>query len=110
MPFSLQCTNSGCHQLMEPYIDKKTDKVYCSVCEGELNVTYFAKVQMKSMKQFKPKKMSFAVTCQNCKDKDQPKVVDNNIVCPSCNKIHSHLSEPFKLMLIESLKTVNKDI
>lgn len=112
MPFSTFCTNKGCGKQMEPYLDPKTDKVYCSLCDKELpNMTYFAKVQMKSLKQYKQKQaVVFGVKCQSCGKEAQPKVVGDDIVCPSCNKAHEHLSEPFKIMLRDKLKTVNKDV
>lgn len=114
MAFSTQCMTKGCGKQMEPYIDPKTDKVYCSECDGEItNLTYFAKQQMKSSKQYKAKAaVSFAVKCKNCNKEERPKLVGKNkdIVCPSCNKEHQHLSEPFKIMLREKLKTVAQDV
>lgn len=112
MPFMMNCTNKGCCKQMEPYIDPKDDKVYCAECNKELsNITYFAKVQLKSLKQFKQKKaVSFAVKCRNCGKEERPKVVKEDIVCPACNKAHTHLSEPFKIMLREKLKTAGQDL
>lgn len=112
MSFMTNCTNKGCYKQMEPYIDPKTDKVYCSECDQEMtNITYFAKVQLKSLRQFKSKKVvSFAVKCVHCGKEERPKVVKEDIVCPSCNKIHTHLSEPFKIMLREKLKTASQDL
>lgn len=112
MPFSLVCTNRGCGKQMEPYLDPKDDKVYCSICNQEiLNVTYFAKVQMKTLKQFKPKlTTSFAVKCAKCGKEARPKIVNDDIVCSGCNKIMDNLSIPFKNMLKEKLKTVDKDV
>ena len=108
----MPCTNKGCGKQMEPYIDPKDDKVYCSVCDKELaNITYFAKVQLKSLKQFRPKKViPFAVKCKSCGAEEQPKLFNNDILCPICNKQHTHLSEPFKIMLREKLKTTGKDV
>lgn len=112
MPFMMSCSNKGCGKQMEPYIDSKDDKVYCAECDKEIsNITYFAKVQLKSLKQFKQKKaVSFAVKCRNCGKEERPKVVDKDIVCPSCSKPHVHLSEPFKIMLREKLKTAGQDL
>ena len=112
MAFSTSCTNKGCGKQMEPYIDPKDDKVYCSECDKELvNITYFAKVQLKSLKQYRQKKgMAFGVKCQNCGKEDRPKIVGDDVVCPSCKKPHAHLSEPFKIMLKEKLKTVGQDV
>lgn len=112
MPFSLPCTNKGCSKLQEPYIDPKTDKVFCSLCEREIiNVTHFAKVQMKTLKQYKPKNTtSFSIKCQKCGKDDRPKLIGEDIVCASCKKPLDHLSEPFKIMLKEKLKTVGQDV
>lgn len=112
MAFSMQCVHKGCADHMDPYIDPKEDKVYCSSCNRELtNVTYFTKVQLKNLKQFKPKTVvSFAVKCNNCGKEDRPKVVKDDIVCKSCNKAITNLSQPFKLMLKENLKNVDKDV
>ncbi len=112
MAFSIICTNKGCGDHMEPYIDKDTDKVYCSSCDNELfHVTHFAKIQMKSMKQFKQKKtISFAIKCKFCGKEDRPVIVLDKIVCPSCKTEHSHLSEAFKYMLKGNLKKVSQDV
>lgn len=112
MPFATSCSNKGCGKHMEPYIDPKDDKVYCSACDKELsNITYFTKMQMKSNKQYKPKNtVSFMVKCSKCNKEDRPKLVNKDIVCPNCNKPHDHLSEPFKIMLREKLKTAGQDV
>jgi len=110
--FSMPCSNKGCGKLQEPYLDPKTDKVFCSLCDGEIsNITHFAKMQMKTLKQYKQKKtVSFAVKCPKCGKEDRPKVIANDIICANCNKPMDHLSEPFKIMLKEKLKTVNQDV
>lgn len=98
--------------MQEPYIDPKTDKVYCSLCDKEIvNVTYFTKVQMKSLKQFKQKTtISFGVKCDKCGKEDRPKLINDNVVCSSCNKPLDKLSVPFINMLKKELKTVGKDV
>lgn len=111
----MNCTNKGCGKHMEPYIDPKTDKVYCAQCDGELtNLTYFAKMQMKGSKQYKQKNaLSFMVKCTKCGKEDRPKLIGKDpqdVVCPHCRKSHDHLSEPFKIMLREKLKTVAQDV
>jgi len=112
MPFSLTCTNKGCGSFMQPYIDPKTDKVYCSTCDQELpNITYFVKIQLKTSKQYKPKSpTSFSIKCQSCGKEARPQLVENEIVCPECKKVHANLSEPFKIMLRDKLKTAGQDI
>ena len=120
MPISAICNNTyiddkkkvrKCGQI-EPYMDPKTEKVYCPLCNNEIDgITYFMKTTMKSLKQFRQKQtVPFGVKCQNCNKEAQPKVVGDDIVCPSCGKKHEHLSEPFKLMLKDKLKTTNKDV
>jgi Zn finger protein HypA/HybF involved in hydrogenase expression len=112
MAFSTFCTNKGCGKIQEPYIDPKDDKVYCSHCDGELtNITHFVKVQMKSMKQYKPKSAKpFAVKCEVCGKEEQPVVLKDNVVCGACHGPLKALSPIFKNMLKEKLRTVNKDV
>jgi ribosomal protein L34E len=108
----MPCNNKGCGKVQEPYIDPKDDKVYCSICNKEItNVTYFTKVQMKNLKQYKKKvPISFAVKCDKCGKQDRPLLLNDDIVCSSCRKSLDNLSIPFKNMLKEKLKTVDKDI
>ena len=112
MPFSLSCTNKGCGKTQEPYLDPKDDKVYCSLCDREItNISYFAKVQMKSLKQFRQKKtVSFSIKCNNCGKEDRPKLLQDDVICSGCSKPLNNLSLPFKNMLKEKLKNVDKDI
>jgi predicted Zn-ribbon and HTH transcriptional regulator len=112
MPFLMLCPNKGCGANIEPYLDPSDNKVYCSSCDKEIpNVTHFVKTQMKSLKQFKPKKtVSFGVKCQKCFKEDRPKIINKDIACPHCKSIHSHLSEPFKIMLKDKLKTAGEEL
>ncbi|HEY5267792.1 MAG TPA: hypothetical protein VII94_01505 [Candidatus Saccharimonadales bacterium] len=97
---------------MEPYMDPKTEQVFCSLCNKEMpGITHFNKVTLKNLRQYKQKVTdTFVTKCQNCNKEAQPKVMGDDIVCPHCNKSHSHLSEPFKLMLKDKLKTTKQDI
>lgn len=108
----MNCPHKGCHQYMDPYIDPKTDKVYCASCDNELtNITHFAKMQMKSSKQYKTKQTkSFSIKCTFCSKEDRPIIIKDEIVCCSCKKPFSNLSQPFKIMLKEQLKTADKDV
>jgi hypothetical protein len=112
MAFTMACSNKGCGKFQEPYYDPKTDKVYCSECDREIiNVSSFTKNQMKSSKQYKKKSAtSFAVKCTKCGKEDRPILINNNVLCSSCKKPLDNLSEPFKNMLKEKLKTVNNDV
>jgi len=106
MAFSITCTNKGCCKIQEPYIDPLTNKIYCSLCDKEIeNITIFVKNQMKLSKQFKQKvKVSFCIKCEKCKKESRPKIVNDDIVCPNCNNILDNLSLPFKNMLKDQLK------
>ncbi len=112
MAFSTFCTTKGCGKIQEPYIDPKENKVYCSLCDGEItNLTHFVKVQMKSNKQYKQKKaVPFATKCVKCGAEERPKVVKNDVVCGSCQKPMDNLSPIFKNMLKEKLKTTDHDV
>src|SRR5579864_8048312 len=112
MPFSMPCVHKGCGKIMEPYLDPTTDKVYCSLCDKELpHITYFVKVQMKQLKQFRQKQPKpFAVKCQRCGKEDRPKLSGNDILCAACGKPLDHLSEPFKIMLRDKLRTTDRDV
>jgi Zn finger protein HypA/HybF involved in hydrogenase expression len=118
MPVSVICNNSykdgkkdkKCGET-EPYMDPKTEKAYCPKCNKEVAINHFQKTTMKTLKQFKEKSTdTFNVKCQNCGKEATPQKLNEEIVCPHCKKIHQHLSEPFKIMLREQLKTVNKEL
>src|ERR1035437_2231591 len=115
MALSLNCDNSYVDSagktkkcgVMQPYIDPKTEKVYCSTCNAEiLNVSHFAKTTLKTLKQYKQKSTAtFSITCKNCGHEAQPQIIDDkDVVCPKCKKEHSQLTEPFKLMLKQCIK------
>jgi hypothetical protein len=113
MAFSIQCTNFGCRKIQEPYIDLVDDKIYCSLCEKELlNITPFIKNQMKMNKQYRKKQPKpFGVKCPRCGKDDRPKLMINgDIICRGCDKPLDHLSEPFKIMLRDKLRTTDNDV
>lgn len=112
MAFSTFCTNKGCGKVQEPYLDPQTNKIHCSMCDGEIvNITQFVKTQMKSNKQYKQKQAKpFAVKCAKCNREERPKIVSDDIVCGICSKPLDNLSPIFKNMLKEKLKTVDKDL
>lgn len=112
MAFSTQCTNKGCGKIQEPYIDPQSDKVYCSICDGEIsNLTHFVKIQMKTTKQFRQKKsVPFAVKCLKCNAQERPKIVNDEVICSACKQQMTNISPIYKNMLKEALKTVDKDV
>ena len=112
MAFSIVCTNKGCGKLQAPYLDKDEDKVYCSECKLEItNITSFIKNQMRMNKQYRQKeRKSFAVKCESCKAEERPKLVNDEIICGSCNKKLDKLSPSFIAMLKQRLKKVDQDV
>lgn len=112
MAFTTSCTNKECRKTQEPYLDPKDDKVYCSKCDKEIsNITYFTKVQMKSLKQFKQKVIaSFSVKCLKCGKESQPKLFNKEVICGICGEsLNNSLSSTFLNMLKEELKNI-KDL
>ena len=111
MPFSMQCNNKGCAQIQNPYLDPKTDKVYCSLCDKEITTaTYFAKAQMKASKQYKEKSgKSFSVKCTNCNAEDRPVADKDKYFCSSCKK-ELNITDTFKLILKKFLPSADKGI
>ena len=120
MAISLNCANTYIDAngktkkcgMMEPYMDSKTEKVFCSTCFSEIpNVSHFTKMTMKSLKQYKQKSTAtFCVKCKNCGTDDQPILANNDVVCPSCKKPHTHLTPTFKMMLKQELAKANQDV
>ena len=84
MGFTIQCDNKGCMKMQEPEVDTKDNKdpnkwdVLCAECHLPIqSVTYFAKVQMKSMGQIrraKPQQQAFVVKCGTCLKEGKPKL------------------------------------
>lgn len=102
MPYKTFCLK--CKAESEPFLDKDTDKVFCSKCEEEFAASHFVKIQLKTLKQFKPKNTkSFTVICSNCKAKDRPNLISGKLFCPKCKKEYNNLSEPYKYMLLQFL-------
>lgn len=110
MPFSIQCSNKGCGQIQNPTLDKTTDKVYCSICDKEIqNVTIFAKMQMKSLGQFKKSKQkSFSVKCSKCSVEDRPVKENLQYYCKSC-KQELNIPKSFQLILDKFLSGSDKE-
>ena len=108
----MPCTNKGCGKTMSPILDVNSNEVICSDCQREItNVSSFAKAQMKSLGQVKKdSKKSFAVKCISCGKETRPIELNNDLVCGSCKKPLSNISEPFKQMLRANLKNADKEV
>jgi Zn finger protein HypA/HybF involved in hydrogenase expression len=112
MPFNTNCTNKGCGEYQEPYLDLNDNKVYCSKCDGEiLNISQFTKNKMKSFNQIKKdKKEAFSIKCSVCSRTAQPNIVDEKIICGVCKKELTNITEHFKILLKQNLLKSRKDV
>jgi len=115
MGFLIQCDNKTCREFQEPALDKDTDKVHCSKCNGVIeHVSIFAKRQMRAMGQIKKEsvpKQAFAVKCaaEGCEKIQCPKLVEEEgkktkLLCPVCEVEHTQLSAPYAQTVIAFLK------
>ena len=111
MPFQMPCPHKECAKMQEPYIDPKTEEVYCGICDQKITVNHFQKIQLKTLKQYRvKKKVSFAVKCPKCNKEERPISTEDDIVCGSCHAPLDHLSDTFKRMLKMQLKKVDKEL
>ena len=113
MGFLIQCDNKECREFQEPVLDKETDDVHCSKCDGTIDhVSIFAKRQMRAMGQIKKEsvpKQAFSVKCTSCEKIMCPKLLEEEgkktqLLCPSCGEEHSQLSAPYAQTVIAFLK------
>lgn len=87
MAFQLQCHNRECMKLCDGLLDPKTDKVHCSECDAEINVTIFVKNQLKMTKNLRTAKKtqeSYSVKCQVCEMTARPVLRNNMCTCSKC--------------------------
>ena len=107
MPFRTFCSNKECREEMQPEIDKKTKKVFCTECDKEIDsVDDFMKRQLISMGQVrrvKKESNSFSVKCEKCENMVKPVLgKDRQIICPDSKcgfNMTNSLSAPFVQML-----------
>ncbi len=109
MPFYICCDNKGCYETTEALLNTKTNEVHCRKC-GEIikNITYFTKVQLKSMGQVMKntgEKAAFAAVCYKCGKKNTPKLSKQaRLLCAECgeditDKIPGPIAQAIKLSL-----------
>lgn len=105
--FNMDCNNRGCGKTQTPFLDKDTNKVYCSACHKEIeNVSPFVKNTMRMNKQFRVKeKKSFSVKCA-CGNEDRPVIEDDKIVCAECGAEQKQLTPQYATMLKDKLGDV----
>jgi hypothetical protein len=109
--FTVQCVYKDCGKLSTALIDKKTSKVYCADCQKELQVTIFAKNQLKHFKQYidisENKDKNFVMTCIKCLNVNRPTFKDERFNCSSC-KNELKPSKHFIMLFKQALKNVRE--
>jgi DNA-directed RNA polymerase subunit RPC12/RpoP len=110
MAVQMQCT--GCGKMQPPYMNQKTEEVFCSLCDVKIApVNHFIKMQLKALKQYQEqKKVAFGVKCQKCGKEEKPKDTGKDIVCGACGKSLDHLTDAFKRMLKAQLPKADQDV
>lgn len=108
MPFMTNCTCKGCYKLTEPVLDKKTRKVFCVECGGEMEgITDFTKRSMESMGQIKRagmKREAFSVECTSCQKIGVPELMKNGkLQCPHCRAQHMKMSPIVERSIVQHL-------
>lgn len=107
----LQMPCPKCSKYQAPFLDPKKDKVYCAVCNDEITVNHFVKIQLKALKQYREiSKTSFSVKCNKCSKEDRPKLLNDQIICSACGKEIDNLTEFFRDMLKKQLHKADKEI
>lgn len=113
MGFLIQCDNKECREYQEPALDKETDQVHCSKCDGVIeHVSVFTKRQMRAMGQIKKEsapKQAFSVKCDSCEKIMCPKLLEEEgektkLLCPHCDREHTQLAPPYAQTVIAFLK------
>ena len=102
------CDNKGCFKQVEPLLNVENNEVICTECGKPIKgVTYFMKVQLKSLGQTMRKqkaKSAYSVLCTKCGKNETPIVGnDGEIYCSNCNSpiknITSQMAHVIKTML-----------
>jgi hypothetical protein len=110
MAITLNCTNPKCGKWQDPILDVKSNKVYCSVCDCEQNVSHFTKINLKSVGQVKKAtKSAYSVRCSACKWEALPKIVGAALCCPQCSAQHKGVSVPFQMLIKQEIKKASSD-
>ena len=105
---NIYCNNDGCRKEGQPKLHLDTNEVICEFCQRPITtVSRFAKETMKTIGQIyrgeeRPQK-AFTVQCQSCKKIDTPVAFKGELYCKHCSTQHTHVSGPFKQMLIQNV-------
>lgn len=83
----IDCTTRGCLEKNEAKLDTSTNKVICSVCGNEINVTVFIKKALKDIGQVmrNNNKRPFQSFCPTCKSSKTLYIKDKKAYCEECD-------------------------
>lgn|SRR5690554_2407285 len=108
MGFRIYCDNKGCRKEQEPLLNIETNEVECTECGKDIkSVSYFIKVQMKSLGQVKKdekRSQAFATKCKFCSKTAPPVVKSDKIHCSLCDEHLDYLSAPFANVIKQNIK------
>jgi len=112
MPVIINCDNKGCMKPQAARLNLLDNSVLCDECGGAItNVTHFTKNTLKTLGQTTKRvehNDTYAVKCDKCDVKGTPVFMQDKLMCKSCKKEISNISEPFRLMLQGALGNANK--
>lgn len=101
---AVQTLCPSCSKQQEPYMDPKSEKVYCGNCDQEMIANHFLTSQLKTLKQYKQKSTApFSIKCLKCNKEGTP-IMLKDISCAFCKTPLSNLTPQFKLMLKQFIK------
>lgn len=108
----ITCDNKGCFESVEPLLNISTDEVICTSCGKPIkSVTYFMKIQLKSLGQTMKKQktnQAYSVFCSSCGTNGQPIVQRDGTICcanNNCGAPITNLSPPMAHMIRMMLKS-----
>lgn len=110
MNIKMEC--KSCNKYQEVGLDKKTEIIYCNVCNSKVVGTYFQVQKLKLAKTWRNPppdvKGAFFVKCGKCDKHAKPRVEDGKGYCTGCGE-DLNLSKFFMFGLAEYLKSNGKN-
>lgn len=106
MGMFLTCSNKGCGFSDDHRLDEASNEVICSKCAKPINVSVYAKKNLKNFGQIVKKvKSDFEMNCEKCGAIDSPMLKRfgrqvTKVICNQCHEINAHLTKYF----VEALK------
>lgn len=103
--FMIYCDNRGCGRQTAALLDPDDGKAYCADCDRPITaITSIAKNQLKSFKQIRRKKETYAFKCGQCGIEARPALLNDKLVCPRCKTPSTGISKPFETLVRDAIK------